>query len=131
MVYVTDTHALLWYLFTPKRLGKAALAAFETLQQDDLLVVPAVVVAEIVMVIEKQRIPATLDDLKTVIASLEQEDFCLFPPLTSEDIFASTALSQIPDIFDRLVVYEAYKRNAVIITKDNVITKSGLVKTVW
>lgn len=46
MVYVVDTHALLWYLFAPKKLGIDALDAFETLQNDDLLVVPAVLITK-------------------------------------------------------------------------------------
>ena len=130
-VYVTDAHTLIWYLFTPKKLGEAALSVFETIQTGDLLIVPALVVAEMVMVVEKQRVQTTLDELKTLLTSLQQEETCLFPPLTSEDILGSSALTQIPDIFDRLIVYEAYKRNATLITKDKDITQSGLVSTIW
>jgi PIN domain nuclease of toxin-antitoxin system len=129
--YVTDAHALLWYLFTPEKLGAAALDAFETIQIDDLLIVPALVVAEMVMVIEKQRIQATLDELKAVVTALQQEESYLFPSLTSQDILDSAALTQIPDIFDRPIVYEAYNHNAILITKDEDITQSGLVSTIW
>jgi PIN domain nuclease of toxin-antitoxin system len=94
-------------------------------------VIPAVVVAEMVMVVEKHRVKATIDELKMVIASLRQENICLFPPLTAEDILESTALSEIPDIFDRLVVYEALKHNALLITKDEIISQSGVVSTIW
>lgn len=130
-VYVADTHSLLWYLFIPKRLSKTALNVFETIQSDDLLVIPAVVVAEAVMVVTKQRIQATFEELELVFASLQQEEVCLFAPLTSEDILASTAFSQIPDIFDRLIVYEAHKRDGILVTKDKTITKSGLIPTIW
>jgi PIN domain nuclease of toxin-antitoxin system len=130
-IYVTDAHALLWYLYTPEKLGPVALSAFEELQAGDLLVIPVVVVAEMVMVIERQRIEATLNELRAIIASLKREDLCLFPPLTAEDILESTALSQLPDIFDRLIVFEARKRDASLITKDEVIVKSGIVSTVW
>lgn len=54
-VYVIDTHALLWYLLSPEKLGLKALSAFEEIQTGDLLVIPAVVVAEMVMVSQKTK----------------------------------------------------------------------------
>lgn len=129
--FVADTHSLLWYLFSPDRLGSGALETFETIQGEDLLVIPAVVVAEMVMVVERRRIQATLDELKTVLASLEREAVCFFSPLFAKDVIGSSRLVEIPDIFDRLIVFEALKRNATLITRDLLITQTGLVPTVW
>ena len=68
--YVTDTHALLWYLFTPEKLESTALSIFDGIGSDDPLVVPAVVVAEMAMVVERRRIGATVNELIEVIKSL-------------------------------------------------------------
>ena len=130
-VYVADTHMLLWYLFSPNKLSEEVLNVLSSMGEDDLLVIPALVVAEMMMVVEKQRIQATMDQLKTVLSALQLEESCLFPPLTSEDILASASLQQIPDIFDRLIAFEAHKRNAILITRDEVLTQSDLVKTIW
>jgi len=56
---------------------------------------------------------------------------CELPPLTSEDILNSATLTTIPDIFDRLIVFEARKRNASLLTRDEVLTRSGIASVVW
>ncbi len=129
--YVTDTHPLLWYFFMPDKLPPIVLNIFDNLGVEDLLIVPPLVIAEMVMVVEKQRIKITLDELRTVLEDLARDATYLFANLTREDVLASAALTAIPDIFDRLIVYEAYKHNVPLITRDEIITKSGLVRTIW
>jgi PIN domain nuclease of toxin-antitoxin system len=130
--YVADTHALIWYLFNPGRLGSDAQVALgEVAEGQATLVIPAVVVAEMVMVVEKGRVQATLADLKNVIDRLRRNPACALPSLTSEDILNSATLTTIPDIFDRLIVYEARKHNASLLTRDTMLTRSELTKVVW
>jgi PIN domain nuclease of toxin-antitoxin system len=79
--YVADTHALIWYLFNPGRLGSDAQVALgEVAEGHATLVIPAVVVAEMVMVVEKGRVQATLADLKNVIDRLRRNPACALPP---------------------------------------------------
>ena len=47
------------------------------------------------------------------------------------DYVSDTQLNPIPDIFDRLTMIEAVQRNLPLITRDTVITNSGLVNVVW
>ena len=84
-----------------------------------------------VMVVERKRVQSTLDELRGILAVLEEEAVCLFTPLRAEDVLGSAALSAIPDIFDRLIVYEAVKHNAILITRDAAIAQTGLVQTLW
>ena len=35
------------------------------------------------------------------------------------------------DNFDRLIVYEARKRDALLLTRDAMLTRSGLANVVW
>ena len=130
--YVADTHALIWYFFNPARLGpnvQAALAEVSNGQAS--LVIPAVVVAEMVMVVERGRVQATLADLRSVIDRLRRNPACELPAITSEDVLNSATLTAIPDIFDRLIVYEARKRNASLLTRDALLTRSGLTNVIW
>ena len=130
--YVADTHALIWYFFKPSRLGPSAQAALDEVGEGQaLLVIPAVVVAEMLMVVERGRVQATLTDLQGVIDRLRRNSVCELPPLTSEDILNSATLTTIPDIFDRLIVFEARKRNASLLTRDEVLTRSGIASVVW
>ena len=130
-LYVTDAHALLWYLYSPEKLGRQALATFDSIESGDHLIIPLIVVAEMIMVAEKGRIPSTVESMKSIIRALQREPNCYIATLTAEDIVESAALVSIPDIFDRLIVYEAVKHNAPLITRDETIVGSGLVDTIW
>lgn len=58
MEYVTDAHSLLWHLYRPQRLGRAAQQAFSASEAGQACIhVPAVVVAEALMVVQKGRLP--------------------------------------------------------------------------
>jgi PIN domain nuclease of toxin-antitoxin system len=60
MDYAADAHAMLWHLFEPRRLGAGARAAFADADSGSSRVfLPAVVVAEMIMVIERGRLPGT------------------------------------------------------------------------
>jgi PIN domain nuclease of toxin-antitoxin system len=133
MEYVANTHSLLWNLFTPKRLGRAAFAVFRAVDRGNAkLYVPAIVVSEMVMVIEKGRIHnVTMSDLLDEISLMELSPYHELLPLLPETAVASRTLINIPDIFDRLIVAEALRLGLPLITHDSVITNSGSVSVVW
>ena len=55
--YVVDTHALVWYLSGNKRLSPTARAIFEAAERGEtLLIVSAIVVAEMYFVIMSQGV---------------------------------------------------------------------------
>jgi hypothetical protein len=62
---IADTHTVIWYLFSDERLGRAASAFIEsTIANGDHIGVSAISFAEMVYLVEKDRIQATaLDDL--------------------------------------------------------------------
>lgn len=133
MEYVTDTHPLLWNLFIPKRLGRAAFAVFREVDRGNAkLYVPAIVVSEMLMVVEKNRIPnVTMQDLLDEISLMEFSQYHELLPLLPETAVASRTLTDIPDIFDRLIVAEALRLGLPLITHDSVITNSSSVSIVW
>ncbi len=81
--------------------------------------------------IEKGRVQATLADLQRVVQSLQRDSVCHLPPLSVETVLSSATLTAIPDIFDRLIVSEALRWNAQLLTRDALITQSGLVSILW
>jgi len=125
-IYVVDTHALAWYLDDDPRLGSQAELV---LDNDDVrLIIPAIVLAEIKYLAHKNRLPQTLDEVLRVINS---DSRCTIYPI---DL---SVVSKAPfglDIHDSLIVGTALvQREAVtgILTRDEAITSSGLVPTVW
>jgi PIN domain nuclease of toxin-antitoxin system len=131
--YVTDAHALLWHLYWPKRLGNAAQQVFANADAGQISVsVPAVVVAEAIMVVQKGRLPnASLDHLLPHLRAMAASTNYPLSHLLPETVIASHQYTIIPDIFDRLIVTETISRNVPLITRDPVIQQSGLIATIW
>jgi PIN domain nuclease of toxin-antitoxin system len=133
MNYVTDTHALLWYLYAPQRVGNGARQAFADADAGQGRIhVPAVVVAEMLMVVEKGRLPGVSLDhillhLRTMAASLNYP----LTPLLPEIVIASHQYPIIPDIFDRLIVTETILHGVPLLTRDPIMRQSGLIPTIW
>jgi PIN domain nuclease of toxin-antitoxin system len=127
--YVTDTHALLWYLSGSPQLTDAARSAFDgALRPSVEIIVPAIVIAEAVMLIEKRRVSI---DIRRVVTKLTSTTGYKLVPLSPELVLTISSLTTIPDIHDRLIVAEAIERGATLITKDRLITASRLVPILW
>jgi PIN domain nuclease of toxin-antitoxin system len=127
--YVTDTHALLWYLSGSAQLTDAARSAFdEAVRLSGEVIVPAIVLAEAVMLIEKRRVSI---DINRIVTTLNSTAGFQLVPLLPETVIHISSLTMIPDIHDRLIVAEAIQKTAILITKDRMITASGLVPTLW
>jgi PIN domain nuclease of toxin-antitoxin system len=131
--YVTDTHALLWHLYMPARLGVAARNAFHAADQGDALIyIPAVVLAEVLMVVQRGRLSGvSLAQLLPHLEAIRGSRNYALAPLQPATIIGSHIFVQIPDIFDRLIVAEAIEREAPLLSRDGVIKASGLVSLVW
>lgn len=127
--FVTDTHALIWYLGGSQLLGANARAAFDrALGGNGEIQIPAIVIAELVMLAEKRRVVL---DLETIIGALGKNPRFHLTPLTSEIALATRTLNLLNDIHDRLIVAQAKSDDAVLITRDEAIIASQLVPTVW
>ncbi len=133
MEYITDAHALLWHLYLPRRLGKAAQGVFSDVDAGKGIIrIPAVVVAEVLMVVQKGRLPgASLDHLIDHLQSIMESVNYHLISLSPETVIASHEYTEIPDIFDRLIVTDAILRDLPILTRDQVILHSGLAFTIW
>ena len=129
---VADTHTALWYLFNDARLSvaagdfidQAAAAGSQT-------VVSSISLAEIVYLIEKNRLPANAyTDLK---AALDDPDHVFKEaPFTVEivDAMRQVPRADVPDMPDRIVAATAVYFGVPVISRDGRIRASN-VHTVW
>ena len=131
--YVTDTHAFLWHIYSPDRLGSAARAAFVATDNGHATIyIPAVVLAEVLMVVQRGRLPGvTMGHLLPHLEAIRRSSNYAMSSLSPDTILGSHTLTAIPDIFDRLIVAEAMERELPLLSRDNVITKSALVTVIW
>jgi len=120
-------------MYHHQSIGKAARAAFEGCTAGTAhIYIPAVVISEMIMVVERNRIPAlTMAQCIADLEKLRLDPGYTLLSLEPERIIASHTLTAIPDIFDRLIVAEARHRNVPLITRDTLIVAAGVVETVW
>lgn len=129
MVYVLDTHPLIWLVGQSPLLSQAALTAMS--DQTALLVVPTMCLVEIQHLASKNRITVTPQQIEQRLRSAPNTKIY---PLDEE------VVSQIPlglDIHDAIITATAivyrdiHKQPTTLITKDGKITQSGLIQTLW
>ena len=124
--FIVDTHALAWFVSRDRRLGAKARTVLR--DPNVRLIIPAIVLAEIKYLGHKGRLTQTLDEVLRVINS---DPRCTIYPV---DL---SVVSKAPlglDIHDSLIVGTALvQRKAItgILTRDEAITSSGLVPTLW
>jgi PIN domain nuclease of toxin-antitoxin system len=92
------------------------------------VLIPAIVFAESILLIEKQRIQL---DTNLMVDSLRRTQGFFFTALTPDIVANIQSLTSFSDIHDRLIVSEAFQVGAVLITQDEDITRSNLVEVVW
>lgn len=127
--YVTDTHALVWYLTSNVELSAPARQVFrDTARGTNQILVPMIVVAELVMMIEKRR---TSLNAEQVITQLQQTGGYQVIPLTLPITLLIQTIPTLPDLHDRFIVATALANRATLITRDAAITQSGVVPVVW
>lgn len=130
-MYVTDTHAFLWYLTGDERLGKRAKEAFvEADKGEATVIVPAIVLAESLFIAEKHNADVKFADvLRKIQNSL---NYIVYPLNTLVVVKCQDkGLKKISEIHDRIIVATTKLLNSKSITKDQEIKNSGIVECVW
>ena len=104
IVAIADTHATIWYLFSDPRLGSRASAFIDgAIATGDHVGVSAITIAEMVYLVEKDRIPSgALNDLHDAIADPK----AVFQHVVLDDRIAMKMAEisrlDIPDLPDRV-----------------------------
>lgn len=128
MDFVTDTHSLIWYFTEDSRLSRKAFDAFEGTVKDGTVIVPAVVLAEIMFIAKKGRVTLTFEDTLKKVEGYENFDIA---PLDAEILKIADRIEADLEMHDKLIVATALYYEAALITKDDMIGKSGIVPAIW
>ncbi len=128
-LYVADTHALAWYWSGSNRLSPLAREILDgALGSLHEIIVSPLVLAELVIIAEKQRV---VFDLAAAINILKDVPGFRFVDLTTQTALRTQHLSALPDIHDRLIVATALEYGATLLTADQAITVAGIVPVAW
>jgi predicted nucleic acid-binding protein len=126
--YVVDTMAVVLRL-EQRKLSPQAKFIFEQAEQGQAVIyIPAMVLAEILYLSEKQRIECNLDSVKvylTKFSTIKEQ------PLDFAVMEATGKIKDIPELHDRIIAGTALALNLPLITNDPLIIASQFVKAIW
>ncbi len=129
---IADTHAAIWYLFSDERLGPLASAFIDaTIASGDHIGISAISLAEMVYLIEKERIAATaLEDILAAIADPKN----VLKLVALDDQIAvnmrNISRQDIPDLPDRIIAATAQLYRIPVLSRDGRI-RASTIKTIW
>ena len=127
--YVTDTHALYWYLTASPKLGTNAQAAFLAGEHGQARIyVPSIVLAELYYLNVKYNQPLAFAQEYERLTESGQFHFVEF---RAADVLRFDALAAIPEMHDRMIVGVAHARQLPLLTRDGEIVASGVIQTIW
>ena len=132
MMYVTDTHALIHHVTNRKRrLGRRAREIFDRADRGlDTIIVPFTALEEVLLLSEVGKIHIPLPFREFVISLDKAENVDLGVNDTAV-LLEAAAFTTIRDPYDRMIIAQARVAGLPLITGDDKIHDSGLVRTVW
>ena len=132
MIYVTDTHPLVfWSSNRRRRLGNRARRILqETEQGKHSIIVPIVVLEEINRLVERKIVRLEVP-FRRWAEELERSPNFQVQAYTLEVLLESVSLPAIRDPADRAIVATARQLRCPLITADELIRDGEWVDTVW
>lgn len=109
-------------------LSKRALDAFEKTTKEGLIIIPAVVLAEMMFIAKKGKVVLNFEKILEII---EEYDNIEVAPLDLDILKVADKIEKELEMHDRLIVATALYYNAPLITKDRLITQSRLCPILW
>ena len=132
MIYVTDTHPLVfWASNRRRRLGNRARRILqETEQGKHSIIVPIVVLEEINRLVERKIVRLQVP-FRRWAEELERSPNFQVQAYTLEVLLESVSIAAIRDPADRAIVATARQLRCPLITADELIRDGEWVDTVW
>jgi PIN domain nuclease of toxin-antitoxin system len=131
MIYVCDTHAFVWWATGKRSLGRSAARVFARAERGlDELRLPSIAAFEITLLSERGRLKSA-SAWSVWLEALESTPGLTVEPLFLADVVRARGLVSLVDPFDRLVAATALRLDCALLTADERVTDSGLVRVVW
>ena len=128
MNYVTDAHTIVWYFMDDPQLSQNARQAFDETIAAGVIIIPTIVLAEIMYISQTGRSSMTFEE---TLAHIEMYENFRIAALELDILKVAASISVNLEMHDKLIVATALYFNAHLITKDEQITQSRIVNTVW
>ncbi|MFN8468285.1 MAG: PIN domain-containing protein [Caldilineaceae bacterium] len=125
LLYVLDTHVLIWYFTGNKRLPEDLKNRIDQVrQQGGRLLIPTIVLAEALAVAAKGRVALDFDQLYQAVLAEPEFEIVEFGLGIFDEVLR---IKRIPEIHDRIIAATARFYGAYLLTKDGEIQVSDEV----
>jgi PIN domain nuclease of toxin-antitoxin system len=127
-----DTHVLVWLVGQPEKLSKAAASAIRRARSSDGLAIADVTVWELAFLFARGVLQSH-GTLENTVRNLVNRSGVIVKPITAEIAALATQFpNDYPrDPVDRLIAATARAEGLALVTRDESIRKSPLLKTIW
>lgn len=129
MIYVLDTHALIWHLSSDSRLGGDASAAL--VDPTARIVIPAMALIEIAYLALRGRVPVSLDDVLQFISLDPRCSIKAVDEIVAAKLPAGLNVHDAVICATTLAVSESEAEPVRLLSRDREIIASGVVSTIW
>ena len=132
MTFATDTHAVVYHVTGQKRrLGVKARRAFERADRGlDKIIISFTALEEMMLLSEAGKVSLPMPFREMVVSLMRADNFELGVN-DPELLLEAATLTGIRDPYDRMIVAQARMSGLPLITGDEDIQNSGLVRVVW
>ena len=126
---VLDTHALIWHLGGSERLPEKARRNLQEVDKGKSIgLVPVIVLAEVAYIFEKGR---TEVSLQRVLREIDKGDNYMILDFDREQLEMMVELKEVPEMHDRIITAAADIHGAEVITRDEEMRNTKIIKTIW
>lgn len=127
-----DTHVLVWLMGEPEKLSKAAASAIRRARSSDGLSIADVTIWELALLLSRGVLQSG-GTVENTVRNLVGRSGVSIKPITPEIAALATQFpNDYPrDPIDRLIGATARAEGLALVTRDEGIRKSPLLKTIW
>lgn len=129
---VLDTHAWIWWISNPEKLGTTAASAIEQAIEKNSILLSSISTWEITLLVAKGRLTLSID-VRDWVRKTESLPFIRFMPVDNTIALRSVDLPGTfhADPADRIIVATALSTGMPLVTKDEKIRACSFVQTIW
>ena len=127
-----DTHVLVWLVGQPEKLSKAATSAIRRARSSDGLSIADVTIWELALLLSRGVLQSG-GTVENTLRNLLGRSGVSIKPITPEIAALATQfpIDYTRDPIDRLIGATARAEGLALVTRDEGIRKSPLLKTIW
>lgn len=127
--FVVDTHTLAWFISNDPKISDTAKTILCKAEESEVeVIVPTIVLAELLYISQKKKI---LPGMKEVLKKINEGGGFVIVPFDLPVFEELIRLLQDFELHDGIIVATAKLYGAKVLTKDEKITKCGVIEVIW